>query len=156
MVMSGTKQIQGILVAPYKGEFVEIGKSIAKTLKKDNIELDLIDDSIPAGTLWIERVQRAIERADFILADITDKNPDVMYEVGFARALRKRILPVVKRGVGRIPFVLAGYTYLIYDPENLDDLSQEIRSWASRQRWPGWLAERALARYEAKKSEQSS
>lgn len=49
MVMSGTKQIQGILVVPNKEDFIDIHKSMAKTLKKDGIELDLIEASPQPG-----------------------------------------------------------------------------------------------------------
>ncbi|NJD78925.1 MAG: hypothetical protein FIB08_17835 [Candidatus Methanoperedens sp.] len=44
------------------------------------------------GTPFVEYVQIAIERADIIIADLTGSNPNVMYEVGFAHALKKPVL----------------------------------------------------------------
>jgi len=164
MVMSSIEQTQGVFIAPHKEKFEKIGKAIAKALKKHGIELTVIDDEIPAGSLWIVNIQRTIERADFIIADITDENSNVMYEVGFAHALRKPVLPIVNRKVSKVPYVIAGYIYLVYDPENLDGLNEEIQYWALRNRpkgkqtetQPRSLAERAQARFKAKKLEQSS
>jgi hypothetical protein len=44
----------------------------------------------------IESVHKNIREADFCLADITRANPNVMYEVGFARALDKELIVVTQ------------------------------------------------------------
>jgi predicted methyltransferase len=141
--MSSTEQTLGLLVVPDTKESRPIGIAIAKALRKSGIGIIHVDDSIESAELWNESIHLAIERADFIVADITDKNPNVMYEVGFAHALRKPVIPIVKRGTGHVPNVIAGYIYLVYDPSNLDKLSEDIQTWAFRNQ-PKWKQEEAL------------
>ena len=74
-------------------------------------------------------VQDDIKGADFIIADLTGNNPNVMYEVGFAHALRKPVLPIVQSKQTQIPNDLAGYVYITYDASNLGELRNKIHNW---------------------------
>ena len=141
--MSSTKRTLGLFVAPYTKESRPLGIAIAEALRKSGIAIMHVEDSIESAEMWKESTHLAIERADFIVADITDKNPDVMYEVGFAHALRKPVIPIVKRGTGHVPNVIAGYIYLVYDPSDLGKLGEEIQTWAFRNQ-PKWKQEEAL------------
>ncbi|HEV2854476.1 MAG TPA: ATP-binding protein [Thermoanaerobaculia bacterium] len=81
---------------------------------------------ITARTLG-EILLEEISRSDFVIADLTSKNPNVYYEVGLARALRKGLLLIAQRG-SSIPSDLHGYLLLFYDPtpEGLLMLSQQV------------------------------
>ncbi len=77
-------------------------------------------------------VTEPIERADFIIADLTGSNPNVMYEIGFAHALRKPILFIVQKGVKHVPSDISGNLYFVYDPSKPEELHHIIRTWISR------------------------
>jgi len=79
-----------------------------------------------------ESIYRSVEKADLIIADITDAHPNVMYELGFAHALRKRVLPLVQKGAGQIPSDLSGYLYFTYDPEDPGKLLNVVGEWIYR------------------------
>jgi hypothetical protein len=49
-----------------------------------------------------------------LIADITNANPNVMYEVGFAQAQKKPLI-LIASSSRSIPFDLAGFRVLIYD-----------------------------------------
>lgn len=78
--------------------------------------------------------QQAIRQADFVIADITGNSPDVLYQVGFAHALGKPVLPIVEEAVSsensRVPETLSGSLYLVYHPsDEHKQLGQLIRQW---------------------------
>lgn len=47
-----------------------------------------------AGRPMVEEILAAIERADFVCADVTVINPNVLFEAGFAIGCRKRLFPL--------------------------------------------------------------
>jgi hypothetical protein len=51
----------------------------------------------------LQRIYNQISRADLIVADVTGRSANVLYEVGYAHALDKRVI-VVAREVSDIPF----------------------------------------------------
>lgn len=84
-------------------------------------------DEIQPGALWATAVTDAIKKADFIIADLTEFNSNIIYEIGYAHAFEKQVFMVVSRDAkADIPSDLTGYHYLFYaDPEELPYLVQE-------------------------------
>jgi nucleoside 2-deoxyribosyltransferase len=87
--------------------------------------------------LITENIFSEIAKADLIIADITGGNPNVMYELGFAHALKKPVLHIVEKGANSIPFDLAGSLYYVYDTGESKKRMKEkfsgmIKSWALR------------------------
>lgn len=87
-------------------------------------------DSISAGANIVESIHRAIQESPLLIADITDANPNVMYEVGLAQAQKKPLI-LIASSSRAIPFDLAGIRVLIYDihdpMEFIDRLSRTIQ-----------------------------
>ena len=61
----------------------------------------------------VEHIYKQIEKADVVIAELTEESPNVYYELGFARALRKRIVSLARR-IEHIPFDLKSYPHIIY------------------------------------------
>ena len=61
----------------------------------------------------VERVHGQIAEADIVVADMTGKNPNVYYEVGYARALDKTVV-LLTQDADDIPFDLQQYPHIIY------------------------------------------
>jgi nucleoside 2-deoxyribosyltransferase len=76
-------------------------------------------------------IQRKIEKADFVVADVSGKNPNVMYELGYADASRKPVLLIVSVDSAGLPQSMSGEYYLVYDPQNKAAFKREVRSWIS-------------------------
>jgi nucleoside 2-deoxyribosyltransferase len=102
---------------------------IIETMRESGIEC-LNTEELPKESVVRRTVQRAIEQADFVIADLTHDNQNVMYELGYADALRKPILPVIEAG-DTIPSDLAGHQFLIYDPRNPQQLRKYLSTWAT-------------------------
>jgi hypothetical protein len=76
----------------------------------------------------VERIYNQISKADFIVADMTGKNPNVFYEVGYAHALDKLVILVTKKD-SDIPFDLKQRRHIIYasDTQLRDELERSVR-----------------------------
>jgi hypothetical protein len=61
-----------------------------------------LDEIRAAGSITDDMVAE-IRKAALCLADVTDANPNVMWEVGFATALGKPVI-AISQGSGRLPF----------------------------------------------------
>lgn len=81
---------------------------------------DLYSDRTVIRDIW-----RGIQEADLIVADLGERNPNVMYELGLAHALwRKTIL--LTRHIGNIPFDLRALRFIAYDPKDLEKLKRDF------------------------------
>lgn len=56
----------------------------------------------------------SLERASLVVADLTGRNPNVMYEVALAHGLRRPTILIAQR-TEDIPFDLQGYRTIVYD-----------------------------------------
>jgi hypothetical protein len=72
-----------------------------------------------------DQILRHIETADLLVADLTDTNGNVMYEVGYADALRKAIV-VINQDVASTPFDLSVHRQIEYAVWDLPDLTSKI------------------------------
>lgn len=128
--MQHTKTLRCLLITPYSKEFSSLRRSLADILEINGIET-IMREQVKT-TILGGGVQRAIESADFIIADLTGSNPNVMYEMGLAHALRKPVLPIVQRGDEHVPSDISGYLYFVYDPSKPEELHNFLRAWISR------------------------
>lgn len=68
-----------------------------------------------------------IDKADFVIADVSGANPNVMLEVGYAQGRGKPVVFVVRPDEGsKIPSNLNGQMFYVYDPSDPDRLRSSI------------------------------
>lgn len=122
-----------ILLAPFDESMNRIKDAIEVTLRSENIELLRMDKSLSPGAQWANSSLNLIRSVDFIIADITRYNPNVLYEMGYAQALNKPILMIIDKSSAKsIPTYLAGFLYLAYDNNNLRELTLNISMYVKR------------------------
>lgn len=73
----------------------------------------------------LDRIYMQIDKADLIVADLTDLNPNVFYEVGYAHALGKRAV-LLTSGKDELPFDLTHYPHIVYG-NRLAQMKSELR-----------------------------
>lgn len=71
----------------------------------------------------LERIYGQIQKADFIIAELTEKNPNVFYELGYAQALKKICLLLTKDAKS-IPFDLRHLRHIVYD--DISSLKEQL------------------------------
>jgi hypothetical protein len=71
------------------------------------------DELFTTGSV-VEQIWEQIEKAKILLADLSDKNPNVFYELGLAHAAKKPVVFTAGR-VEDVPFDLRHLRVIIYD-----------------------------------------
>ncbi|WP_017326079.1 TIR domain-containing protein [Synechococcus sp. PCC 7336] len=80
-----------------------------------------------AGARGSDERLESLRRSDFIIADLSEANPNVFFELGVAHSLRKPIVILVStEGNGSFPSDLLGYQYITYNPQNLLELEMRL------------------------------
>ena len=79
-----------------------------------------LEDLLPDHE-WQLWVARSAESADLVLADVTDNNPFVMYELGVAHAHRSPSLVIVNNRNHAVPATVKGSFFLSYDDDHLSE-----------------------------------
>lgn len=76
----------------------------------------------------IEEIEDTIRNCLFAIADISEKNPNVYYEIGFAKALGKRVVLIKNKNIGKLPFDIQALEVLTYDRDNIgyNDINRQI------------------------------
>lgn len=72
----------------------------------------------------LERIYNQISKADLIIADMSERNANVFYEVGYAHALNKPTILLTKTSKD-IPFDLTHFPHIIYDGK-ISKLKQDL------------------------------
>jgi uncharacterized RDD family membrane protein YckC len=65
------------------------------------------DEAGPQGTI-LKQIIKLIAQCDLVIADISRRNPNVMFELGIALTLRRKVL-IIGNSDTPIPFDIAGY-----------------------------------------------
>jgi hypothetical protein len=78
----------------------------------------------------LQRLYGEIERADLIIAEMTDRNPNVFYETGYAHGIGKPVILLTKTAAD-IPFDLLHYPHVVHEG-SIITLRQSL---AERVRW---------------------
>lgn len=71
-----------------------------------------VDEQIFSGSI-LERIYNQISKADLVVADLSERNPNVFYEVGYAHAIGKTTI-LLTRNTEDIPFDLKHFPHIIY------------------------------------------
>jgi len=93
-----------------------------------------LDDQIFTDGI-LDRIFNQINLADVIVADMTGRNANVFYEVGYAHALGKLVL-LLTQDAEDIPFDLKHRQHVVYDGESIETLRRNLApriAWAIRE-----------------------
>ncbi len=136
--MTAISETLCVVITPFERRFDAVRNTVIGLLKEMDVRPITVDNQpqpMLPGMAVPDSITRAIQKADLIIADITGSNPNVMYEVGFAYALRKPVLLIVGSGQEDIPFDLRGQLFFVYEPDRVaadKNLEFAVRTWAER------------------------
>lgn len=107
------KQAQIFVIQPFGKASEGVFNLIASAAANANASV-FRADSINVGANIVDSIHQAIQSASLLIADVTNADPNVMYEVGFAQAQKKTLI-LIANSSRAIPFDLAGIRVSIYD-----------------------------------------
>jgi hypothetical protein len=78
------------------------------------------DEIDKPGMITSQVIQHVVNDA-LVVADLTDRNPNVFYELAIRHALRKPLVQIIQKGEA-IPFDVAGTRTIFVDHKDLDSV----------------------------------
>jgi hypothetical protein len=120
------------VIMPFASEFDDVFRVIRETVEAHRYECIRADERYIVGTVMND-VNEQIEQADLIVADLTGRNPNVYYEVGYAAALRKPVIQIAQ-SADDLPFDVRHIrtfpysTKILGDRKLARDLGEAIRA----------------------------
>ncbi|MEL7301982.1 MAG: pentapeptide repeat-containing protein [Pseudomonadota bacterium] len=112
-----------------------IYRIIRELVEEAGYECQRADDLY--GRVVLSDIWQGLNEASFVIADLTDQNPNVYYELGLAHTLGKEIVPILQANQD-IPFDQKPFRILFYE-DNADGY-QVLRS-----RLPSWIEQMNFA-----------
>jgi hypothetical protein len=94
---------------PYNTFYREVIQNQAEAA---GYEVVRIDEKAGPGII-LQDIQREIEQADIVIAEITPANPNVFYELGYAHALEKQTILLAQREA-KLPFDIQSFRVVFY------------------------------------------
>jgi nucleoside 2-deoxyribosyltransferase len=102
------------VLMPFSVEFDDIYQyGIKESCKEAGAYCERVDEQVFQETI-LDRIYNQISKSDLVIADMTRRNPNVFYEVGYAHALNKPTI-LLTQNSDDIPFDLKHYPHIIYE-----------------------------------------
>ncbi|CQR72136.1 hypothetical protein SOV_09800 [Sporomusa ovata DSM 2662] len=117
------KPIFAFVLMPFADSFNDTYQlGIKAAAAKVGVEAQRLDEQI-FNEGMLERIYRQIDMADIIIANMSGKNPNVFYEVGYAHA-KEKICILLTDNASDIPFDLKQRRHIVYS--TLTQLQEEL------------------------------
>lgn len=116
------------VLMPFRDPFDKYYKSIIKPAIEEAGMLALRADEIFGPTEIVNDIWKAINKAEIVVAELTTRNPNVMYELGLSHAIGKHVI-MLSQSIDDIPFDLRSLRCILYDtvePEWAELLRRKI------------------------------
>lgn len=96
----GYKANTGFMLMPFKDTFLkEFYEVHIKNFLKSEVNIDILRaDDICDNDVIIDTIYSQIETAEFIIAEISEVNKNVFYELGYSAAKQKDIIMILQSG----------------------------------------------------------
>lgn len=111
------------VLMPFRDEFKDVYELAIKRAIEECGFGCLRADELFNASIIIEDIENSIRDALLVVADLTTRNPNVFYEVGYARALDKEVV-LLTQSKDDVPFDLQHRRYIRYntDARGIDEL----------------------------------
>ena len=120
--------LQCLVFMPFGSEFNVVFDTVkaaaTSSVPTESIHCYWLKDVLAAGRIT-DDILEGIHRSAFCIADLTDNNPNVMWETGYAMALSKPTI-LIAQNVDTIPFDLKDHRIVPYELQELNSLPQKL------------------------------
>ncbi len=118
------------VIQPFDKEYNQLYQEIYKPAIEDGtgiVAYRVNED--PEVTILIDSIEQHIKNSVICFADITENNPNVWYELGYARACGKNVVIVCNRKRDKLPFDISHLATIFYQnnsPSDFIELKKKI------------------------------
>ena len=123
------EDIDIFVLMPFNQELERVYLNHIRPLGEElGVSIRRADEIVKAGP-FMDKVWDGICAADLIIADCTQQNPNVFYEIGMAHTIGKTVV-LLTRSEDDIPSDIKHYEYIpyVYDPEGVDGLIGRLKA----------------------------
>jgi hypothetical protein len=112
--VSATEKLFAFVLMPFEGRFDDVYRlGIKAAVEELGMIATRVDEQVFHKEGILERIYNQIDSADFIIADMSGRNPNVFYEVGYAHAKQKTCI-LLTENAADIPFDLKHQRHIVY------------------------------------------
>ena len=102
------------VLMPFSEKFDSIYRAIIiPTVEEAGLDCKRADDLFNTGPIIVD-IFEYIQKAKVLIADLSEKRPNVFYEVGLAHALEKDVI-LISQDIDDVPFDLQHHRCIIYE-----------------------------------------
>lgn len=115
------------VIMPFKEDWSDSTSEMIKEVVRlidPNLYVYRIDESTESGPIT-NQIEEALRDASVIIADITGTNPNVMWELGYAHALKKEIV-LLNQEISNSPFDVRVLRQVAYSPSPTEQEKNNI------------------------------
>lgn len=95
------------MIMPFEEEFFEVFEILKRKLEND-VEIRHAGNTDNIQNILVD-ILEMMNDSDVVIADLTGNNPNVLYELGVAHALNKKVIVITKDELSNLPFDLKSY-----------------------------------------------
>lgn len=111
---------------PFKNEFNEVyEKGIKAAIGEIGKKCVRVDEQVFTGPI-VDKVNENILRASVIIAELTEYNPNVFYELGLAHGYNKKVI-MLTQDISTIPFDLRHLRIIKYEKDNINGIIEQLK-----------------------------
>ncbi len=138
---------KAFVVMPFSERHKETYETIREILSQEKVSVFRADERVTPGGDIATNVRQCIADADVIIVDLTEQNPSVMYELGYAHGTGKSVILLTSE-YSQVPFDVSNYRVIVYDKtpqgekvlaESLKKVVVDLRTAAKKQQMKKWL-----------------
>ncbi|HLO27900.1 MAG TPA: hypothetical protein VK249_02120 [Anaerolineales bacterium] len=128
------QKIDVFVLMPFNAKMKNVYTNHIKKLGDELGVVILRADDIFSPRPFMGKVWDGICAAQLVLADCTEKNANVFYEIGMAHTIGKKVV-LITRSEKDIPADIKHFDYILYnyDPEGTEQLIEKLRTYIKSQ-----------------------
>lgn len=113
---------------------IDLARDLSRRLEEAGVDVYSVEKAAVPGEAIFDRIKVELGRADEVLLILTDDsvdNPNLMYELGAATSLRKRVTPViVGLDASKLPSLIKNLNYVKYPdlPKYISELEKRAQA----------------------------
>ncbi|MBF0134890.1 MAG: L-histidine N(alpha)-methyltransferase [Magnetococcus sp. DMHC-1] len=124
---------EAFIIMPYKEPYESIyGGVISKVLNKHGFN-PIRADQIEGSSSFYSDISERIRTADLVIAELSEVNPNVYFELGQASAFNKDIILITGKK-DSFPSDISHLRHLVYDHENFSEFEMLLSKWIKNSR----------------------